>query len=55
MRITMLFYNICLCVRLIAQDRAVKSQSRSQSPRAFCSAPRHGADQKARGLWERDW
>ena len=30
--------------------------SRSQSPRAFWSAPRPclGADQKARGLWERD-
>ena len=31
------------------------SQSRSQSPRAFWSAPCLGADQKARGLWERDW
>ena len=29
-------------------------QSRSQSPRAFWSAPRR-ADQKARGLWEREW
>ena len=29
-------------------------QSRSQSPRAFWSAPKR-ADQKGRGLWERDW
>ena len=29
-------------------------QSRSQSPRAFWSTCL-GADQKARGLWERDW
>ena len=33
----------------------VYGQSRSQSPRVFWSTPRHGADQRTRGLWERDW
>ena len=32
----------------------LEHQSRFQSPRAFWSAPSLGADQKARGLWERD-
>ena len=40
-----------------AWDLVARLQSRTQSPLAFWSADgrRPSADQKARGLWVRDW
>ena len=44
-------------VAYIAISRLVKHQSRPQSQRVSVSGDRtpNGADQKDRGLWERDW